>query len=261
MARLISFGDSFTWGTDLKDALTTGNEHDSQEMDIYNKYHRTEGRTMGSWDEVDHNHKMRTWRSCYSRLTWPALLAKDRDLEYVCYAIQGASNQTIIRQFFQYLPHINKDDIVVMNWTWIDRWDFCRQTDETYVDQWVTVRPSGSSDSDLSKIYFKYIQSELWNKIETLKTILLATNTLKAKNIKFLMTSIDSLILDRQYHVPSYIVNLQNEIIDDITWFDEQGFYDWSKTNNFPIHKKGGHPLEEAHQHAFNYIKDYEFTK
>jgi hypothetical protein len=70
------------------------------------------------------------------------------------------------------------------------------------------------------------------------------------------MTSIDSLILDQEYHSPSYIKHLQDEIKDSITWFDSEDFVSWSKRHNFAFSKTGGHPLEEAHQSAFKYMKE-----
>jgi len=210
---------------------------------------------MGSWSEIDHNHRRRTWHSCYSRLTWPALLANHLDLDYVCYAIAGSSNQTIVRQFFQYLPHITEDDFVIINWTYIDRWDFFTDNNKV-ADQWITMRPSGKSDNEFKKVYFKYMHYEVWNKLETLKAIMLLIGALERKKIKFMMTSIDPLVIDQQFQAPSYIENLQEEVKNYITWFNDMDFVSWAQDHKFSFSETGGHPLEEAHVEAFNYIRE-----
>ena len=262
MPKLVAFGDSFTWGTDLKDAVCNALSTDLKQQETYENHHYQD-RKIAMYSTVDHKHRVVSWEACYSRNTWPALLANNLGLEYVCYAVQGCSNQTIIRQFFEYLPYINDNDVVIVNWTWIDRWDFCVPKEEKIISQqWQTVRPSGPEDSKFKEIYFKHMQSELWDKVESLKVILLIINTLKSKNIPFIMTCIDKLIIDQTYHSPNYITNLQNEVANYIAWFQDKGFYHWAKDNDYPIHKEGGHPLEEAHQAAFEYIRDnHDFTK
>jgi hypothetical protein len=249
MNKLYAFGDSFTWGTDLKDAMNGA--FDPHSTEVYKKYHNDKVK-IGYFAEVDHEHKITSWHAGYSRNTWPALLAHNNNLEYVCYAQAGSSNQSIVRQFFQYIPYITVDDIVVINWTWIDRWDFFEETDSVK-EQWITIHPN-DTNSTKAKIYHKYIHYELWCKLETLKAIVLLLNTLRYNKIKYIITSVDTLVLDNTYHSPSYIVNLQKQVNDEITWFDDLGFYDWAKNHNYAISAKGKHPLEEAHINAFNYI-------
>ena len=44
-------------------------------------------------------------------------------------------------------------------------------------------------------------------------------------------------------------------------FFNNNGFYKWSKANKFEI-GENGHPLEKAHHSAFNYIEEnYDFDK
>jgi len=219
MAKLIAFGDSFTYGSELSDNNSNG---------------------------------------LYSLLTWPALLAKHLNLDYVCLAIEGCSNQTITREFFNYINNISKNDLVVINWTWIDRWDFYN-IDNT---SWETVRPSNNNSSTFfNKIYFKYMQSELWDKWETLKNINLILYELQHKGVQYIMSTQDNLILDNKSHTPGYIVNIQNNINNEFIWFNNQTFLDWSKTNKFKISELL-HPLDNAHNKAFKYIiNNYDFTK
>jgi len=185
-----------------------------------------------------------------SLYTWTSLLSNHLEKEYVCYAKAGSSNQTIVRKVFDNIHNIKDDDTVVVNWTWIDRWDFFN----LQKSNWETVRPD-SVDSIFYKNYYKYFQSELWDKFETLKAINLISNTLENYNIKLIMTCIDKLVFDTTWHCPKYIENLQDSVKDKIIWFDGLGFYDWAKYKQYKISDKW-HPLEEAHKKAFEYINE-----
>jgi len=211
-------------------------------------------RKVGPYSEIDANHKITTVDACYSRKTWPALLASHMNIDYICYAKAGCSNQTIVRKFFQYYDNIEKNDFIVINWTWIDRWDFIDSSEILEKNMWKTLLPNDTQYTEINKLYFKYLQSELWNKLESLKSIAFIINTLINKNIKFIMTCVDDLILDQHYHSPSYIKNLQQIIEPHLIWFDDAGFYEWSINNEFSRGKQNDHPLEEAHIAAFKYI-------
>ena len=215
--RVISFGDSFTFGTDLSDQVPG---------------------VVGVNPPLP------------SRSTWPALIAKHLNIKnYVCYAEPGASNSTILRTLLS--TEILPTDLVIVNWTWINRWDFYNE------EEWSTLRPSGTEDNPMYKVYYKYFQSELWDKFETLKNIQLAFSMLD----NVISTSMDPLTLDTTHHCPPYVQKLINNVKPKLTWFDGKGFYHWAIDNNFPISDKW-HPLEEAHQAAFEYIRDnHDFTK
>jgi hypothetical protein len=122
------------------------------------------------------------------------------------------------------------------------------------------LRPTGTEKKKFSNIYYKYFQSELWDKLESLKSINLALELLDSKNIPYISTCVDSLLIDKKFHNPKYIDFLINNIYNKLLWFNSEGFYNWSKSNNFPI-SDSWHPLEKAHQMAFEYIiNNYEFT-
>jgi len=256
MAKLVAFGDSFTWGSELNDSLDYWKPEMVQEPAKYEdelllmrKYN------AGPYAEIDDCYNMKTSSICYSRNTWIALLAKYLNFDYYCYAVPGGSNQTIIRRFLQYMPHINDDDFIVINWTYIDRWDFVNPDKLPIKDQWVSLTPSSNNKTKFEKFYFRYIQNELWNKWESLKVMLMACNILKVKNIKFIFTILDELVLDNKWNSPSYILNAQTEIKNHIKWFDNKGFDTWCTDKDF---ERGIelHPLEEAHVAAFEYIKN-----
>ena len=233
--RVISFGDSFTWGTDLADC--------TEDRTTHNKYN-----------------------DGYSKKTWPALIAQNLNTKYLSLAIGGSSNQQILRWILFNIieDNIDSNDLLIINWTWMDRFDLFDTTIESLsfkegTDKgWVTVRPGDSND--YSELYFKHIHSELWAKFESLKTISVALDILNHYNIPNIMTCIDKTIIDQQFFNPEYVDLLINRVSPVLLWFEGQGFYNWAIDSGFPIGKTG-HPLEEAHRAAFDYItKHYEFT-
>jgi len=209
--KLLAFGDSFTHGDELSDCFN--------EPPYYP-----------------------------SKLTWPSLLAKDLNLEYISYAVPGCSNQTILRRILNNTQVLH-NSFVIVNWTWIDRWDFYNTLD----NKWETLRPT-KTDSIFYKNYTKYFQSELWDKYETLKAMSTVIDLLESNKIKYLMTCIDNLVIDSNNHNPPYVNCLMEKVKDKITWFDNLSFLEWSQKNNFVI-SDNLHPLEEAHKSAFKYIK------
>jgi hypothetical protein len=206
--RVVSFGDSFTYGSDLKDE--------------------------------------NNWRDnrFYSMSTWPALIAKHYGLDYECYAQAGASNSSILRQVLS--APIQPTDLLIINWTWINRWDFYNGM------EWSTVRPSGTENHPMYGIYYKYMQSELWDKFESLKNIQTA---LSMVNNDTITTSIDPLVVDTTRHCELYASRLVAAVSKHLSWFNGKSFYEWSKECGHPI-SDAWHPLEEAHQAAFEYIME-----
>jgi hypothetical protein len=246
--RVISFGDSFIYGSELVDDFgTITSETVVCNIDKYPEkykilYQRATGQDSTKFDERA------------SQLTWPALLAKSINASYLCLASPGASNQTILRQILSQLDNLSPDDFVIIGWTYINRWDFFSD------NEWVTIRPD--STNQLSKVYLKYMQSELWDKFETLKSMVLVSSLLRDRGIGNLITCQDTLIFDSEFNTDLYITSLQKEVCNDVVWFNNTGFYDWAVSQNFPCGEENGHPLEEAHQAAFEYIRDnYDFTK
>lgn len=229
MARFISFGDSFTWGSDMKDTLTA-DEWRAQPK---------------AWRDLSENQFINT----YSRNTWNAKLARTLGLDYICYAEQGCSNQSIVRQFFKYAPSFRSDDLINVNFTWRDRYDFY----DVLTNNWVTVRPTGTEENRFHELYYKHIHGTVWDQVESLKSINLILCYLKFHRISYCITCIDDLIYTDPFHVDALITTLREESAKEIRWFDGLGLYEWSKQNNFPVSEMW-HPLEEAHDAAFEHI-------
>lgn len=196
----------------------------------------TFGNDLHDWDDLTP-----------SQSTWPALFAQYLKLEYICAAEPGASNNSIARKVLSF--DFCSDDLVILNWTWINRWDFFNGK------EWETLRPSGCEDSIFARYYYKFFQSEEWDKFETLKHIQLIQGILEQRNIKYISTTIDELTIDTRWHSPCYTKTLIDLVSPKITFFEQRGFYHWSREKKFKISNLM-HPLEEAHRAAFEYIKD-----
>jgi len=56
---------------------------------------------------------------------WPAISARILNCQYETYAIPGCGNDRIVQQVYNFLSKNSVTDVlIVINWTWISRWDF-----------------------------------------------------------------------------------------------------------------------------------------
>ena len=181
-----------------------------------------------------------------SRLTWPAHVAQHLGMEYECYARPGAGNLQILDQV---LNQALTDDpaVFVIGWSWIDRFDYC----DSDGDAWKTLTPG--TETKLAKTYFREISSEFRDKFSTLVYIKTAIETLKQKNIKYIMTYMDPWLFEQRWHVTPAVLDLQEQILPCMTMFEDMNFLDWSRHHNYP-ETTMWHPLETAHQAAGNYM-------
>lgn len=209
--KIISFGDSFTYGTDLSDS--------DQEK--------------------------------YSTRTWPALVAQALDLEYECHARGGVGNRFISDNTIAYSNHTS---LSIVNWTWIDRFDYIEFDDEG-VNHIRTLRPSDTSPA--AEFYYKNLHDQQTDKFQTLSLAWSTINWLRHQKIPYVMTILDQLLLEDKWGVAKgtrykrpAISNLQECVSRDLSWFPEnQTFLEWSRDNNYP-ESDTWHPLEEAHARA-----------
>jgi hypothetical protein len=183
----------------------------------------------------------------YSRFTWPALMAKQLNFEYNCYAQPGQGNFKI---YCDILANSFKNDhsIYVINWTWIDRFDYVNQ-----LEQWDTLRPA--EDNHLKKFYYQNLHSQLSDMISNSCYIVSAAEHLTSLNCPYIMTYMDHNLLtplNPNWHDPKYLEVLQQKLQKILTNFDGQNFLDWSRHHNFLI-SDAWHPLEDAHQAAAEY--------
>lgn len=189
-----------------------------------------------------------------SALTWPALLAQQNDLPYVCYAKGGAGNFLIMDRA---LKHIGAggDDVYVIGWTWSSRFDYNLQahhlpngfTERFHQFEWQTITPT--DDHDLARIYYRDIQSEYRDVLASLSQMLTVLTVLHAKRLRYVMTNLDPILFDQRWRIFPGVTALQQAVKPYITDFDGQDFLTWSRNQGFDI-SANLHPLEPAHAAA-----------
>jgi hypothetical protein len=186
----------------------------------------------------------------YSQCTWPALIAQRQHLEYSCYARSGSGNLQILNNLLDQVAK-NDNDIYMINWTFIDRWDYMYANN----NQWHSILPWDKHDR--ADFYYRHFQAEYTDKLNNLIWINTAVHALQQKHAKFCMTYMDPLLLDSRWHIGPGIENLQNQIAPHLNLFDGVNFVEWSKRNGYPISEPYHHPLESAHKHAADYLQQH----
>ena len=186
-----------------------------------------------------------------SQLTWPSHLARHLNYTYECYASPGGGNLQILEQVLNQSTN-NTQDLFVVGWTWIDRFDYRPVNPATPSGSlWRTIMPVDTDN--LSKVYYRDLHSEYQDKFTCLSYIKLAIDTLNQKGIPFIMTYIDGLLFDQQWHTTPAVIDLQKQVKPHMTTFEGQSFLEWSRAYGYPETARW-HPLEEAHAIAGDYI-------
>lgn len=223
---LKSFGCSFIFGTDLADVNSTLGEPYSKP----------------------------------SKSTWPSLLAAHLGYDYQCHARPGSGNLRILEKVLSHAAD-SSPCVFVIGWSWIDRFDYTVDLtgrDHVYdlagANLWRTVMPVDTDSR--SHHYYRDLHSQFRDKLTNLIYIKTAVDTLKQKNIPFIMTYIDDLLFETQWHTTSAVLELQEYVRPYLTSFDGKTFLEFSKEKGFPI-SEPFHPLEEAHRAGFELIKSY----
>ena len=187
-----------------------------------------------------------------SQLTWPALLAQHYSYQYNTYSRPGSGNLQILERLLSNLAGAINDDIIfTIGWTWIDRFDYCPKNVTWPGLPWATVMPI--DNDELAKVYYRDLHSELQDKFLNLLYIRQAIDVLKEKSIPFVMTYMDHLLFDTKWNTTPAIIEMQAYVKPYMTTFEGLNFQEWSKKNKYPI-SEIGHPLEQAHKAATDYI-------
>lgn len=184
-----------------------------------------------------------------SSLTWPALLAKNLGLTYLCRAKGGSGNLCVLDRVMRNAC-LYPDSIFVIGWTYIDRFDYSNPRGTHFgngVDDYLTLRPA--EENDLEQIYYRRLHSEYKDKLTSLLYIKTAIDFLQRSNIPFIMTCIDDILFCEKYYASAPVLELQKDVKPYIVDFEGRNFVDWSRYQGFEI-SPTGHPLDRAHAAA-----------
>lgn len=184
-----------------------------------------------------------------SNSSWPALVAKHYDLEYQCHAQPGSGNLRILESVLTALAD-PEPAVYVIGWTWIDRFDY---TDPA-TDHWRSILPADRDDQ--AQYYYRHFHSQYRDKLATLIHIKSAQDAVRAGGHCLIMTHIDDLIFETEWHCSPAVAQLQNSILPNIVQFENQTFLNWSRQNGYEISDQW-HPLESAHRAAADVMINY----
>lgn len=190
-----------------------------------------------------------------SQSSWPALLAKYLSLPYECYARPGGGNLLIAEQVLNQVALPGQDSesepsIFVVNWTYIDRFDYANPAN----DQWDTITPGGGRDGQeaLAAHYYRNLHSQYRDKLTTLMHIKLCIDSLLQAGHQFIMTYMDGLLFETEYHCSPAINRLQHAIKPYMRNFNGMNMVQYSMARGHQTTDRA-HPLESAHRDMYDY--------
>jgi len=193
--RLIAAGCSFVWGNELSDV----GEHAAQP----------------------------------SQQTFPALLAQQHGLEYVCVAVPGGGNDTAVRRVVETVT--GKDEVVLINWTFADRHEFYFEH-----EGWQNIIPTKNT---FCKEFFTGVQSE-YSVYHTVKNMVFLSNYLNKKGVPYVYTFAD---MKLQYNTTAAeILAAEIDATRCFRWSQDANFLGWAIQQGHAI-GPGSHPLDTAH--------------
>lgn len=191
-----------------------------------------------------------------SQSTWTALIAQHLGLTYNCVAKGGSGNLQILDNVLSSAEmDRNQRDIFVVAWTWSGRFDysnpFGRHFDGPERHAWTTIHPPlmQGKKQNIQDFYFRNLHSEYRDKLTTLIYINAAIDMLRSRNLPFIMTCMDEMIFDTQWHTTPAIAYLQDQARPHILDFQGQNFLHWATQQGHAV-SNSGHPLEAAHAAA-----------
>jgi hypothetical protein len=199
-----------------------------------------------------------------SRSTYPALLAKSLQANYVCAAYPGNSNDAIARMT---MLECNKHDQVtaIVSWTFMPRFEFkFAYPIHSPNASWASINPHQYNKPEVkefSEYFFKHVGTELeYQQYNSLRAALLLQTYFTNKRIPYMFTLADNNFCN-DYSTLSDNCKILWDQIDWGKWFffspstepwlttTPRGFYQWAVENKYDIGPMQ-HPLEQAHRDA-----------
>lgn len=245
MGQLIAGGDSFIYGSELTDCID------------------------------DQGHEQ------ISQLTYPALIAKELNLDYVCAARPGYSNRAICRTVMDACEQYKHDvKLAIVSWSFPGRYEFRFKNSWEQISAWTVletvdkIEQSFKADNpivlhhhaveldragrigtrDFAKTYYNYVGSNaVAEAYDTLSSIVMLQQYFLRNNIPYVFSAVDQFKFDID---DESIATLKEQLIkEDWVWFDDQGFYTWARDMKFPFATT--HPREPAHIEAAHIVYEY----
>lgn len=255
MGKLIAGGDSFTYGSELKDCYILGVDGPPVETASPHAY--------------------------------SSLIAREINLDYICSATPGFSNSAIRRTVMDACNNATDVDLVLVMWSFPGRYEFRFNNSWEQISPWSvldtpeqTIRKDFQIDNpvvfqhhlkklkrekdlgiqDFAKAFYSRVGSFEYSEVySSLLDIVMLQQYLVHKNIPYLFTGVDeSLVKNINRHLTDISIKTLFDQIDFNSWFlfpKEKGFYTWALDQRFPFGTT--HPLEEAHIEAAHLIYEH----
>ena len=239
MGKLIAGGDSFIYGSELSDCFVEHNGIATEQI---------------------------------SQLTYPALIAKEAGLDYICVARPGYSNSAIRRTVMNICEQHKDISLVIVSWTFRGRYEFRINQQWKQISSWVAVDDIKEIEKKFqfdNPIVLKHHADELTTAkqsglnsfakwiyantddvaeiYDTMSNIIMLQQYLTLSDIPYIFTAADRNSVDVNVDDTS-VQTLQNQLSKSWGWFDNKGFYTWAQDMKFPFATT--HPREEAHIEA-----------
>lgn len=258
MGRLIAGGDSFIYGSELKDCFNLA----EPDKGIHSPYEKV------------------------SEFTFTALIAKELKLNYTCVAWPGYSNSSIRRTVMNSCETEQDIELVIVTWSFPGRYEFKihdvweqlspwsiesnieEKIKEEFVEDNSLVfqnhlnhiaRERALGITDFAKIFYSQIGAyEYWEVYSSLLDIVMLQQYLEKKNISYLFTGVDECIVKNTLKYSDDTIQTLVKQLDFSNWFwfpKHRGFYTWAKEEKFPFATT--HPREEAHIEAAHLIYEH----
>lgn len=216
--KIVSFGDSFVFGSELKNNLSG----------------------QASWI----GQAAKNLNCDYSTSAVPGCGNDNIARQIYSYFANNPTNDTLA--VINWTWASRWDFYIVEHETWITLGPTC-------VPEKLKDLVSRTEAEDLIEFYKHRANSSiLWNKFRNLQTIIAVQTYLKSKNIANVQTYMDYELVDRRWHSPDYIQVLQDLVTPALELFEGQNFIDWCYKNGYEVTKVGLHPLKHAHDAACN---------
>lgn len=184
--------------------------------------------------------------------TWPALLAEKLNLKYDCFAKPGSGNLQILERLLNELSN-PEPSFYVIGWSWIDRFDYYNNNPTPWT-RWKTLMPI--NQDAVAHTYYKHLHNQYKDKLTSLIYIKTAIDTLQQHGHQFIMTYMDDLLFENQWHTNPGVAQLQDYVKPYLKNFEGKSFLEWSKEKGFEI-SPTLHPLEQAHSAAADYAANH----